>query len=141
MNRRNFLKAAAVLTVFPTSLFAVQPAKSELVWTSIDGEWGKSIRVKKGPWDASFDINLHEMEDCHGLCATEELAYLIEEEIVYGLEGLKKIWAVSWFEEENDRKRKKLMKDLKRVKLSNSERLEIRQVLKTLRGPHNCVHD
>ncbi len=139
MNRRNFLKTAAVLAVCPIQLY--QPQKSLLVWDSFD-DWGRKLIVSKNGFAATFYSEpMGDLRDCHGLCATDEMVEIIEAEIVYGEEGLRRIMQVGFYfnEEEEEKKIKKLKRELRRVTLLPCERKEIYDVIANLRGPHDCV--
>lgn len=142
INRRDFLKSAAVIAAFPSSLLACPPM---LKWTKFSDDWYfEHYVVSKGPYSASFQTPLNQLADCHGLCATQELLALIVQEIQYGRENLVKMLHMPWGTEQAEQERQKALKSLIRVRLSGDEISEIYNVLKTLRGPHECplkVHE
>lgn len=141
INRRDFLKSAAAIAAFPSSLLASPMLK----WTKFSDDWNFEHHVvSKGPYSASFCTPLNFLADCHGLCATQEMLVLVIQEIQYSRENLIKILHMPWGTEQAEKERKKALKSLMRVRLSGDEIAEIYNVLKELRGPHECplkVHE
>lgn len=136
MARRNFLKAAAAVVIFPSSLLAVTPPKSNLIWSELKGEWCPQHVVRKGPYAAIFHSEMRQLTDCHGLCATEEVLAILVMELEYGRDAIKKVWDIPY---ENTAEREAAWKRYRRCELTKEEMKEIYQFITKLRGPHDCV--
>lgn len=133
MNRRNFLKSAVVLAAAPTVLLS-QP-KSGLVWDSFKGWFNPyNIIVSKNGFATTFASELTDLQDCHGLCATDEMVEIIVFDLEYGAEAWKRL-----IHTDDEKTRDKLKKSLKRVSITPYERNEIYIAVKNLRGQHDCV--
>lgn len=136
MNRRTFLKSAAFLAACPSTLLAYKP--QGLFWYTQPNEWSMPIctnAVSKGPYSVVFGY-LKDLCDCHNLCATAEIAAVVVTQLQHSKESLKKIWDIPL---ENVKERERVWKDLRRIEVTKEEVMEIYNVMKVLRGEHNCV--
>ena len=146
INRRNFLGTLALLPTAP-SLLAGYKGDSCLDSGSfypmdlrlIKDGWGNTkLKVAKGPYSIEI-FDAKDCIDCHGLCATAEVVHISVQELELGEnQRLVLSWDNSALKSEE---RIKWINSLKRCQVTKQERVDIYNVLKKLRGPHNCCWD
>ena len=124
MNRRSFVKI--LLNFIPISLLCrTNENESKLQFirkpAHIDSFLGESYEIIKGEYKVQFNIEAtQDLEDSHGLCATDELCYIIIMQLEYGHSFLES-------------------HPVRRVTLTKSEKQQILQFVNEQRGPHQCV--
>lgn len=149
INRRGFLGSLVVASVVPSSLFAGYKGDVRLDNGSfypldmrlVKSEWGGvALKVSKGPYSVTGSAN--DCVDCHGLCATAEVARIMSDELELGVENQKLVLSSYWdfdFSVDGEKERTKWINSLKRFHMPLEDFKEIYKALSKLRGPHNCV--
>jgi hypothetical protein len=145
-DRRDFLKVATASLVAPALLWDYKPKQMD--WDlrfyqlpfypdSDSFIQHQKYEIIKGPYSVkTYATAGQDLLDCHGLCATIEMADLIKQELEYGSEGLKKLWELGW--DCPQAERDYWLKKLKRVEISGIERCKIVLFCNKLRGKHPC---
>lgn len=137
LSRRSFLGILA-LPLLPAIDVPLNVESIPLDIQLIKGEFGSTkLKISKGP----YTVISHTANDCvdyHGLCATAEVALIIKNELELGEENQRLVLERYWDFE--DKERDKWIKSLKRFDLSLKDFQSIYDVLKELRGSHNCVY-
>lgn len=126
MNRRDFLlSSAAVVAGACCATTAVAASDQPLCIVRMPGDDFRCWRfvISKGPYKFQVYGEVGDLLDCHGLCATTELAEIIIYEIEVG--------TVAPFGEPPPPKR---------VTLSRREKMRVHRLAHQLRGPHECCH-
>ena len=149
INRRNFLGTLAVLPTVP-SLFAGYKVESHLDIDSfhpmnmrlVKDNWGNiKLKITKGPYSTECYSGHQDCRDSHGICATSELVLIAKHDLELGEENQKLIWSKDWgWSPEEMEIRTKFIEGLRRIKLTKQEVIEIYDVLRKLRGPHDCYY-
>jgi hypothetical protein len=129
MIRRNFLK---LLSIIPFGILSFdKPNKDRLIIRGpfvLNDDFVSHSKWKfsKGPYSALMSLWAGEdLRDSHGLCASDEIAYLIILELEYGPNYYKSDFKTL----------------VKRVELTKEEKQEIFKISRHIRGPHICVHN
>ena len=139
MRRREFLKIAGGLLAVPSlPLRSVDWTLRCETFTVADDFAPYRYRVIKGPYEVNSNYALgQELMDCNGLCATEEWASIVRDELEYGPGGMLKLLSLSI--DCSPEERLRLKKELKRVEVTEEEFWRMIGFFDKLRGPHDCV--
>jgi hypothetical protein len=150
LTRRNFLGFVTTACVFPSKLLEVKGAdqgacliiRKQIDWTlkfkhyyDIDSFTPNKFIVSKGPYETTFNFSYsQDLIDCHNLCATRELAHILYQELEYGDKNMIVIWKLA----DEPEKQRIAKEELRRVKLTKQEKIEIYRFCNLLRGKHDC---
>ena len=139
MKRRDFVKFCGLFASSSICGHAISVVQYPLNIELIKGEWGNVLlEITKGPYKV-ISCTANDCKDCHGLCATLEVTHMIVQELELGNENLELIYRTHYdFSEFHMKQRKDWINSLRRFNTSKEEKMQIYNILKKLRGPHNC---
>ncbi len=131
MKRRTFMRLLGAMSfglLTKSSFASFEPITCPLKITKCRAREGSLLsdyyELTKGPNDVSLHFcDAQTLVDCHGLCVVDELFYVLTFQLEYGKTALPSLPLPEspW-------------------KLSVDERTQVRDLVKTVVGKHDCVH-
>lgn len=145
MKRREFLAASAGLVLAPALPTIIVKPDMRLrceTFTTSDDFCPHKYRVWKGPYESVGHAGVgQDIIDSHGICATEEWAWLVREELEYGPNYREMFYRMSElpFHEFYDEERKRIQDSMRVVQVTKPEFWRMVRFFAGIRGPHDCI--
>jgi hypothetical protein len=141
LSRRDFIQWAGGFILAP-SIALTSPVRDETL-RFIKGrndDWGINwYTVQKGLWSTRvYNNSMTDLRDCHGLCATVEMAHVLKMDLEYG-NNIRFLWELPFETPEEERERTK--KKIQRCTVTENELKQLVRFCHRLRGKHDCVYD
>lgn len=143
MNRRGFLKTAAILAAVPVLPDLPVPG---IDWTlrirrlHVSDDFVKEkFQIVKGPVSVVYPwCSVQDMLDLHGICATDDLTQIVINDLEHP--NYWKLYLERKIDCSDDTARQALWKETQAMTLTPQEKNRIFLFIDRLRGEHNCVH-